>query len=198
MQAVAGILLGASSEAPAGGAEARPVARKLTNPFAKMQSLPFLPPTPPPTSGVPASSDDDVNDLLAVSLLLIIEVPDKSMSSKLRFKSTAPVQSAKQMIERRIDNGDYHSLCSALFNPQTGEWLKDERSLRSYLLKNGVRVPPPPLPQHTHTSLTGHLVTLINNLGSIGVATESTECGMEGVEGVHRLNWGDRVGALLA
>lgn len=109
----------------------------------KSQSAIVLPPLPPIPSdgymrpGGGARDDPTVNEILNNSILLVIEVPDLSMCSKLRFRSSAPVLSAKQVIERRLDNPDA-MLCSALFNPLTGVWLNEDRSLKSYLLKNGV------------------------------------------------------------
>src|SRR5690242_14795831 len=77
--------------------------------------------------------------LLKATILLVVSVPSAAMSSKLRFASTASVATAKQVVHRKVNKDELLEM--RFWNPTTGIWLKDDRSLQSYILSNGVRMP---------------------------------------------------------
>lgn len=97
----------------------------------------FVPPTEPPPPGHPASIPlSDGKELLKESVLLIVDVPSLGMSSKLRFRASSLVIAAKQVIQRRWAQDEILNL--SFWCPDTGIWLHNDRTLQSYLLKNGV------------------------------------------------------------
>ncbi|KAL6045998.1 Rho GTPase-activating protein 12 [Balamuthia mandrillaris] len=94
------------------------------------------------------------------SILLTIDVPSLDFAwtnNKLRFRSSCPVSSAKEVIESRLRENSAASNNNRLYNnhlgnassmldglsmfyPQLGIWLEDDRTLGEYFLKNGDRI----------------------------------------------------------